>query len=103
MNYPTGRECSEGDCQWLASKRGVPAATSDRKPTDYECIGKPSYWPECPRAIRWRLAEAERLGDELAAAAQSDWDCTDDRGDDAMRIAARLDAALTAWRNRGQS
>ena len=62
MNHPTGRECNEGDCQWLAPKRGVPAATSDRKPTDYEYIGKPSYWPECPRAIR---AERDALRAEL--------------------------------------
>ena len=49
-----------------------------------------------------KLAEAERLGDALAEAAQSDWDCTDDRGDDAMRIAARLHIALTAWRARAK-
>ena len=56
------------------------------------------------RDLAAKLERAEQLGDALAKAAQSDWDCTDDRGDDAMRIAARLDAALTAWReHRGQS
>ena len=93
MSRPTGRECDEGDCQWLAPKRGVPAATSDRKPTDYQCIGKEHYWPECPRAIRWKLAKAERLGDALCENLDMIADPTD------------LDSrdALTAWRGRGQS
>lgn len=46
------------------------------------------------------VVEIVKLGNALADAAQADWDCTDDRGDDAMRIASRLEAALTAWRTR---
>ena len=45
-----------------------------------------------------QLAALRLAGDGLAAAAKADWDCPDDRGDDAMRIASELDKALTAWR-----
>ena len=89
MKHPTGRECTEITCRFW------------RNGTEM-CGSNGGNWATCPRAIRWRLAEAERLGDALAEAAQSDWDCTDDRGDDAMRIAARLHIALTAWRARAK-
>ena len=55
MSRTTGRECSEGDCLWLAPKVGAPGATSDRKPSDYECIAKTKKWPDCPRALRTQL------------------------------------------------
>jgi hypothetical protein len=98
VNHPTGRECDEGDCQWLAPKRNALDATSDLKPNDYECIGKEKDWPDCPRTIRWRLERAERLGDALAQVAtnaQFNLNCPYCLG--------KLNAALTAWRNRGQS
>jgi len=84
VSRTTGRECSEGDCMWLAPKVGAPSATSDRKPSDYECAAKTSEWPDCPRAIRWRLEMAEQLGDALADAITA-YDV------------ARISAALVAW------
>ena len=45
-----------------------------------------------------RVNPLAKAGDALAEAAQSDWDCTDDRGDDAMRIASELERALSNWR-----
>lgn len=54
MDYPTGRECTEGDCQWFAPKHNT--SGSNRSIADYECIGKEKYWPDCPRAIRELVA-----------------------------------------------
>ena len=80
MKHPTGRECTEITCRFW------------RNGTEM-CGSNGGNWATCPRAIRWRLAEAERLGDALAENLgmirdPDDYDSLD---------------ALTAWRNRGQS
>ena len=79
MSRTTGRECSEGDCMWLAPKVGAPSATSDRKPSDYECAAKTSEWPDCPRAMR---AERDALRSALEWCAERVFQgCDIDGGD----------------------